>query len=64
MLIIPRQSMPEDCESCPCYYDGYCMALLVEPNKGTECDYNLVWGSRQPWCPLIEKKPGIRLLRE
>lgn len=64
MLIIPNMEMPKCCDDCPCLYDGYCMALQPSKNMGTGIDYDTMSKKRMDWCPLIEKKPGIRFLKE
>jgi len=62
MLVIPNQKMPKDCDHCPCTYDGDCMALQPSENMGTELEDGYLT-RRMNWCPLIEKKPGIRILK-
>ncbi len=51
-LIIPELSMPENCNECPCYYDGYCRAFEESKNV----DYNTGDKKRMDYCPLIEVK--------
>ena len=64
MLIIPNMKMPKRCDECPCEYDGHCNAVQESPLYGKIIDYSIARETRQPWCPLIEKKPGIRILTE
>jgi len=67
MLIIPKIKMPEKCEDCPCYYDGWCSALCIINDNTDSLPHEYAYSSakkRYPECPLIEKKPGIRWLRE
>ena len=64
MIIIPKLNMPKRCDECPCEYDGYCMALQPEHNMGTDLDGQRPMSKRAEFCPLIEKKPGIRILKE
>lgn len=49
-LIIPELSMPENCNECPCYYDGYCCAF--EDSKNV--DYSTGDRKRMDYCPLLE----------
>lgn len=63
MLIIPKLNMPKDCDHCLCAYDGSCMAVQPSENMGTELEEGYMT-RRMDWCPLMEKKPGIRLLKE
>ena len=65
MLIIPNMMMPKNCEECPCAYDGNCMALQDEEHIGKDLgDYSIYSKQRVSFCPLVEKKPGIRILRD
>ena len=67
MLIIPKLSMPAGCELCPCNSESYCSALYFLGKKevySLPAEYAYSEEKRHPDCPLIEKKPGIRILRE
>ena len=64
MLIIPKLSMPKNCNECPCNEEGHCSALWFY-DKETHCiDERDGRSGRLKDCPLIEKKPGIRILRD
>jgi hypothetical protein len=68
MLIIPNMNMPTSCLICPCFslYDGraYCRAKENIRHEPFEMNPDFAHGGRQEWCPLIEKKPGVRILKE
>ena len=58
MLIIPYLKMPENCESCPCYYDGWCSALysIIGTTSSIPEQYaSLASTERYPLCPLVWK---------
>ena len=65
MIIIPDFDMPRRCYECPCFNDTavYCDAKLTARMMGTPIQWDKAQGGRPEWCPLIEKKPGIRILR-
>lgn len=58
MILIPNRNMPETCDKCPCMYDGNCSAM-TENEEYYPYDYTVGFHGRQPYCPLIEAKPGI-----
>lgn len=60
MLLIPNQRMPENCWKCPCENDGHCAAMSYE--RCTPFSYKIARTGRQPFCPLVELKPGIRII--
>ena len=65
MLIIPNMNLPKNCEECPCDFDGDCMAVQNSEHIGKDLgDFSKYSKQRADFCPLIEKKPGIRILRE
>lgn len=67
MLIIPKLKMPAGCEFCPCNADSYCLALRLlgrEDIYSLPAEYAYSKVKRHPECPLIEKNPGIRILRD
>ena len=67
MLIIPKLSMPAGCELCPCNSESYCLALYFldkEEVYSLPAEYAYSEVKRHPECPLIEKNPGIRILRD
>ena len=70
MLIIPKMKMPVNCEYCPCNSESHCSAIwFISEGKEDTCipdKYLHISGEGGRWnkCPLIEKEPGIRILRE
>ena len=71
MLVIPNLNMPKGCQSCPLEYDGYCNAITYaddsDDNFRLPDEYAYGRNGRNgiyPGCPIYEKKPGIRILRE
>lgn len=65
MIVIPKLRMPKNCEECPCVYDGYCSAMYCLTGKTTSIPgYYKPNNKRPDFCPLIEKKPGIRILKD
>ncbi len=67
MLIIPKLNMPEKCDDCPCVYDGYCAAMEIIMGRDEYYpipNYYEKEYERPKFCPLIEKKPGIRILKD
>ena len=63
MIIIPGFDMPRTCEECPCMNDGSCYAI-PDCMREDPYDYMVGFYGRQTYCPLIEVKPGIRIIRK
>lgn len=68
MLVIPNMKMPKGCEDCPVNYDGRCRAIPdpddSDDNFRLPIEYAYERNKIYPGCPIYEKKPGIRILRE
>ena len=66
MIVIPILNMPKGCGECPCNADSYCGVLfyLTGDCYSLPMEYAYSKNKRDFNCPLIEKKPGIRILRE
>ena len=66
MIVIPILNMPKGCDLCPCNSESYCSALfyITKDVVSLPPEYAYSEEKRYPECPLIEKKPGIRILRE
>lgn len=68
MLVIPKLKMPTGCYDCPLNYDGYCNAITYVDRSGDNFrlpnEYAYEQNKIYPGCPIYEKQPGIRILRE
>lgn len=64
MILIPNLEMPKMCNECPCMNDGACYAILEDCCRGVPFSYSLANHARQPYCPLIEIKPGFRIVHK
>lgn len=63
MIIIPGFDMPNTCGECPCQNDGSCYAI-PDCMRDDPYDYITGFNRRQPYCPLVEVKPGLRWIRK
>ena len=70
MLIIPKLKLPVNCEKCPCEDQSHCSAIwYISGGKEDTCipdEHLRISGEGGRWdkCPLIEKEPGIRVLKD
>ena len=67
MIVIPDMDMPTSCTKCPLFnmMDNRAFCFAKKDCRGGVYEMNphFAQGGRQEWCPLIEKEPGIRILK-